>query len=74
MDFSWIDNRTAKIPDHPNVTLKFAAPESENEEIIETVLGMLLQSFSQVSAQREGERNGSSICLIPRINGGPGGS
>ena len=47
MDFSWIDERTAKVPDHPNVTLKFAAPESENEEIIETVLGMLLQSFSK---------------------------
>jgi hypothetical protein len=47
VDFSWIDDRTAKIPDHPNVTLKFAAPESENEEIIDTVLSMLLQSFSK---------------------------
>ena len=47
MDFSWIDDRTATIPDHPNVTLKFAALESENDEIIETVLGMLLQSFSE---------------------------
>ena len=47
MDFSWIDDRTATIPDHPKVTLKFAAPESENEEIIDTVLGMLLQSFSK---------------------------
>ena len=47
MDFSWIDDRTATIPDHPNVTLKFAAPETRDDEIIETVLGMLLQSFSK---------------------------
>lgn len=47
MDFSWIDGRTATIPDHPNVTLKFAAPEAEDEGIIDTVLGMLLQLFSK---------------------------
>ena len=47
MDFSWIDGCTATIPDHPNVTLEFAAPEAKNDEIIETVLGMLLQSFSK---------------------------
>ena len=47
MDFSWIDDRTATIPDHPNVTLEFVAPEKSNEEIIDTVLGMLLQSFSK---------------------------
>ena len=47
MDFSWIDDRMATIPDHPNVTLKFAAPEDSDEEIIDTVLGMLLQSFSE---------------------------
>ena len=47
MDFSWIDGRTATIPDHPNVTLEFAAPEAKNDEIIDTVLGMLLQSFSK---------------------------
>ena len=47
MDFSWIDDRTATIPDHPNVTLEFSAPEESDEEIIDTVLGMLLQSFSE---------------------------
>lgn len=47
MDYSWIDERTATIPDHPNVTLKFVAPESRDDEIIDTVLGMLLQSFSK---------------------------
>ena len=47
MDFSWINDRTATILDHPNVTLEFAAPEAKDEEIIDTVLGMLLQSFSE---------------------------
>ena len=47
MDFSWIDDQTAKVPDHPNVTLEFAEPEVEDDEIIDTVLGMLLQSFSK---------------------------
>ncbi len=47
MDFSWIDDRTATIPDHPNVTLEFAPLEERDEEIIDTVLGMLLQSFSE---------------------------
>ena len=47
MEFSWIDDRTATIPDHPKVTLEFAAPEESNDEIIDIVLGMLLQSFSE---------------------------
>ena len=47
MDFSWINDRTATIPERPNVTLELAAPEAEDEEIIDTVLGMLLQSFSK---------------------------
>ena len=47
MEFSWIDDRTATISDHPKVTLEFAAPEDSDEEIIDTVLGMLLQSFSK---------------------------
>ena len=47
MDFSWINDRTATIPERPNVTLEFAASEAEDEEIIDTVLGMLLQSFSK---------------------------
>lgn len=47
MDFSWINDRTATIPERPNVTLEFAAPEAEDEEIIDTVLDMLLQSFSK---------------------------
>ena len=45
MDFSWINDRTATVPNQPNVTLEFAAPEAKDEEIIDTVLGMLLQSF-----------------------------
>ena len=47
MDFSWINDRTATIPDEPNVTLEFAGPEAKNDKIIDTVLGMLLQSFSK---------------------------
>ena len=47
MDFSWINDRTATIPERPNVTLEFAAPEESNDDIIDTVLGMLLQSFSE---------------------------
>jgi hypothetical protein len=47
VDFSWIDDRTATVPDHPNVTLEFAAPEAKNDEIIDTVLGMLLRLFSK---------------------------
>ena len=47
MDFSWINDRTATIPDEPNVTLEFAPLEERDEEIIDTVLGMLLQSFSE---------------------------
>lgn len=47
MDYSWINDRTAIIADQPKVTLEFAGPEAKDEEIIDTVLGMLLQSFSE---------------------------
>ena len=47
MDFQWENDRTATIPDQPNVTLEFAEPEAEDDEIIDTVLGMLLQSFAK---------------------------
>ena len=47
MDFSWINDRTATIAGQPNVKLEFAGPEAKDEEIIDTVLGMLLQSFSE---------------------------
>ena len=45
MDFRWHDENTAEVAEMPDVTVSFA--ESEDDTLIDTVLGMLLQSFSK---------------------------
>lgn len=45
MDIVWLDERTATIPEYPDVTITFS--ETEDDELIDTVLGMLLQTFSK---------------------------
>ena len=45
MDLCWRDAQTAEVSDQPNVTVSFA--ETEDEDLIDIVLGMLLQSFSK---------------------------
>ena len=45
MDIVWLDERTATIPEYPDVTITFS--ETEDGELIDTVLGMLLQTFSK---------------------------
>ena len=45
MELSWIDENTAEVAEHPEITVSFA--EDEDDSIIDIVLGMLLQSFSK---------------------------
>ena len=45
MELHWIDENTAEVAEHPEVTVSFA--ETEDDSIIDIVLGMLLQSFSK---------------------------
>lgn len=45
MELSWINEDTAEIAEHPEITVSFA--KTEDDSIIDTVLGMLLQSFSK---------------------------
>ena len=40
-----VDERTAKVADNPKVTVQFA--ETEDAQLIDKVLGMLLQVFSE---------------------------
>ena len=45
MELRWMDERTAKVADNPKVTVQFA--EAEDAQLIDRVLGMLLQVFSE---------------------------
>ncbi len=45
MDLRWLDENTAEVAETPDVTVSFA--EDEDDTLIDTVLGMLLQSFSK---------------------------
>lgn len=45
MELRWIDENTAEVAEHPEITVSFA--EDEDDSIIDIVLGMLLQSFSK---------------------------
>ncbi len=45
MELCWLDERTAEVAETPDVTVGFA--EDEDDTIIDSVLGMLLQSFSK---------------------------
>ncbi len=45
MVFYWIDAQTAAVSDRPDVTVSFA--ETEDQALLEIILGMLLQSFSK---------------------------
>ena len=45
MELRWINENQAEAVECPEVTLSFA--KSEDNSIIDTVLGMLLQSFSK---------------------------
>ena len=45
MELRWMDERTAKVADNPKVTVQFA--ETEDAQLIDKVLGMLLQVFSE---------------------------
>ena len=45
MELRWINENQAEVVERPEVTLSFA--KSEDNSLIDTVLGMLLQSFSK---------------------------
>ena len=45
MELRWIDENTAEVAEHPEITVSFA--KDEDDSIIDIVLGMLLQSFSK---------------------------
>lgn len=45
MELHWMDERTAETAENPKVTVQFA--ETEDAQLIERVLGMLLQAFSE---------------------------
>ena len=45
MELRWMDERTAKVADNPKVTVQFA--EAEDAQLIDKVLGTLLQVFSE---------------------------
>ena len=45
MELCWLDEHTAQVSDLPDMTVSFA--ETEDENLTDIVLGMLLQSFSK---------------------------
>ena len=45
MELHWINENLAEVAERPEVTLSFA--KSEDNSLIDIVLGMLLQSFSK---------------------------
>lgn len=45
MELRWLNERTAEIPEKPNVTVSFA--DYEDDTLIDIILGMLLQAFSK---------------------------
>jgi hypothetical protein len=45
MELRWINENHAEVVERPEVTLSFA--KFEDNSLIDTVLGMLLQSFSK---------------------------
>jgi hypothetical protein len=45
MKICWVDEQTATVSECPNVTVCFA--DTEDESLIDIILGMLLQSFSK---------------------------
>ena len=45
MELLWLDEHTARLSDQPNVTLEFS--DEDDEQAVDTALGMLLQAFSK---------------------------
>ena len=45
MELLWLDERTARPSEQPNVALEFA--DEDDEQAVEAALGMLLQAFSK---------------------------
>lgn len=45
MELLWVDERTARLSEQPNVTLEFS--DEDDEQAVDAALGMLLQAFSK---------------------------